>query len=168
MPAAAIRSRSIKSRRLDRQMHKPKKTKYSITGLVISGLVSVFVGSSLIIRPVPYVSMGGVGQYASIRVMSVFAGNDSAFIGVLILFMGCFILTVAYRIKNPSERERLEDDRSEYLNDRLSDTAGTPWENNQDHTTGRMKRPNKTSHRMPDQPHSSNSNHSPAAGHRWI
>ncbi len=46
--------------------------------------------------------MGGVGQYASTRVMSVFAGTDSAFIGVLILFMGCFILTVAYRIRNPN------------------------------------------------------------------
>jgi hypothetical protein len=31
----------------------------------------------------------------------------------------------------------------------------------------KRKLPNKTSHRMPDQPHSSNANHSPVAGHRW-
>ena len=70
-------------------------------GLVIAGLVAVFVGLSLIIRPVSYVSMGGIGPYANTRVMSVFAGNDSAFVGLLILFMGCFILTVAYKIRKP-------------------------------------------------------------------
>ena len=32
-------------------------------------------------------------------------------------------------------RERLDDDRSEYVNDRLSETTGTPWENDRDHTT---------------------------------
>jgi len=34
-------------------------------------------------------------------------------------------------------RERLDDDRSEYVNDRLSETTGTPWENDQDHTTAK-------------------------------
>jgi len=31
--------------------------------------------------------------------------------------------------------ERLDDDKSKYVNDRLSETTGTPWENHQDHTT---------------------------------
>jgi hypothetical protein len=32
-------------------------------------------------------------------------------------------------------RERLDDDRSEYLNDKLSETIGTPWEHDEEHTT---------------------------------
>jgi hypothetical protein len=82
-------------------MHKPKKTKCGITGLVIAGLVSAFVGLAMMIRPVSYVSMGGIGAYANTPVMSFFTGNDSAYVGLLILFMGSFILVVAYKIKNP-------------------------------------------------------------------
>jgi len=33
--------------------------------------------------------------------MSVITGNDAAIIGLLILFMGGFLLVVAYKIKNP-------------------------------------------------------------------
>ena len=80
-------------------MQKPNKTKCSITGLVIAGLVSAIVGLSLIIQPVPYVSIGGNVQYVRIPALTFFSGNDSAFCGFLILFMGCFILMVAYKNK---------------------------------------------------------------------
>ena|GEM_PF-4097395 len=82
-------------------MNKPKNPKCGITGLVIAGLVSSIVGLSLIIRPVPYVSIGGNTPYAFTPRMYVFTGNDSAFPGALILFMGSFILMVAYKIRNP-------------------------------------------------------------------
>jgi uncharacterized membrane protein YeaQ/YmgE (transglycosylase-associated protein family) len=82
-------------------MKKPSKTKFGIAGLIIAGVVSACVGAFLLVHPVPYFSMGGVGSHAATPVISVFAGNDSAFIGCLLLFMGCFILTLAYRIRNP-------------------------------------------------------------------
>ena len=54
----------------------------------------------------------------------------------------------------------------EYQSDRLhSNRAVSGWIDRA--IEERLKIP-KSSHRMPDQPHSSNSNHSPAAGHRWI
>ena len=116
-------------------MHKPKKTRCSVVGLVIAGLVSVFFGLSQIIRPVPYVSMGGIGRFADVKVMSFFADNDARFTGVLILFMGCFLLTAAYKIKKPYVRERHKDSRPELMNNMMSDTTETPWEDDQDHTT---------------------------------
>lgn len=64
-------------------MHKPKKSKCRVAGLVIAGLVSVFFGLSQIIGPVPYVSTGGIGQFAGIKVVSVFTGNDARFMGEL-------------------------------------------------------------------------------------
>ena len=116
-------------------MHKPKKSKCSVVGLVTTGLVSVFFGLSQIIRPIPYVSIGGIGRFAGIKVMSVFSGNDARFTGVLILFMGCFLLTAAYKIKKPYVRKRNNDGLPEAVSDTLSDTTGTPWEHDQDHTT---------------------------------
>jgi hypothetical protein len=82
-------------------MHNPKKTKYSITRLVIAGIVPFFVGLTMIIKPVSYISPGRIGYQGSIPVVSVFTGNDSMFIGAMIMFMGSFILMVAYKIKNP-------------------------------------------------------------------
>jgi hypothetical protein len=116
-------------------MHKPKKSKCSVVGLVAAGLVSVLFGLSQILRPVPYVSMGGTGKSINTNVMSFFAGDEARFTGVLILFMGMFLLTAAYRIKKPYVRERRKEPRPEPENDTLSDTTGTPWENDQDHTT---------------------------------
>jgi len=81
-------------------MHKPKKTKCGIKGLVFAGLIFACVGLSMIIQPVSYVSPGGMGKSGPIPI-SVFDGNDSAFIGLIILFMGSFILVVSYKIKNP-------------------------------------------------------------------
>ena len=116
-------------------MQKPKKLKCGVVSLVVPSLVFVFFGISQIIRPVSYVSMGGMGQSGRINVMSVFTGNGARFIGVLILFMGCFLLTAAYRIKKPDLRKRREDRRPETVNNPLPDTTGTPWEHDQDHTT---------------------------------
>lgn len=69
--------------------------------MVIAGLISAFVGIYMIIRPVPNVFIGGIGRSGGTRVMSVITGNDAAIIGLLILFMGGFLLVVAYKIKNP-------------------------------------------------------------------
>lgn len=82
-------------------MSDPKNTKTGVAGLVIGGLVAGMVGISLIIHPVPYVSSGGIGPWGRTPVMSNFAGNDSAYVGLFILFLSAFILAVAYKIKNP-------------------------------------------------------------------
>jgi hypothetical protein len=124
-------------------MPKRKKKKISVKGLVVAGLVSIIFGLYLIIWPTPYVSTGGLGRAASRYVISVFIGNDSGFIGVLIVFMGFFVLMVAYRVKNHNMSDRFNDKRpesretelSESVDTELTDTAGTPWENNPDHTT---------------------------------
>jgi hypothetical protein len=50
--------------------------------------------------------MGGTGKSINTNVMSFFAGDEARFTGVLILFMGMFLLTAAYRIKKPYVRER--------------------------------------------------------------
>ncbi len=118
-------------------MKKPKKSKkpkYRVAGLVAAGLFSVVVGLVQMIRPAAYVSMGGTGQYAKTMVTSVYAGNDARFTAFLILFKGCFLLTVAYRIKKLNVRKRHKNDRTESVKDTLNDTQGTPWENDQDHT----------------------------------
>ena len=117
-------------------MHKPKKSKCSVVGLAIAGFVSVSFGLSQIIRPVSYISIGGIGQFAGNKITSVFTGDDARFTGVLILFMGCFFLTAAYRIRKPYVRERHHKESSpESVSDTLSDTSGTPWEHDQNHTT---------------------------------
>ena len=104
-------------------------------GIVIAGLVSVFIGLSQIIRPIPYISPGGIGRFAGTKVMSLFTGADARVTGVLILFMGSFLLTAAYRIKKPYVREREKDGRSESGSNTLADTTGTPWEHDRDHTS---------------------------------
>jgi uncharacterized membrane protein len=80
-------------------MHKPKKTKCSVLGLVIAGTIFSFVGLTLILHPVPYSSMGATGAWGRTPVLSVFSGNDSAYIGLLILFLGVFVLVASYKIK---------------------------------------------------------------------
>jgi hypothetical protein len=80
-------------------MHKHKKTKSSVLGLVIAGTIFAFTGLTLIFHPVPYVSMGASGAWGHTPVLSVFRGNDSAYIGLLILFLGVFVLVVSYKIK---------------------------------------------------------------------
>ena len=70
-------------------------------GLVIAGAIFSIVGLSLIVHPVPYASMGATGPWGRVPVLSVFAGNDSAYIGLLILFLGAFVLFASYKIKNP-------------------------------------------------------------------
>ena len=104
-------------------------------GLVTAGIFSAFCGLSQIIHPIPYFSTGGVGRFAGIKVMSVFSGNDARFTGGLILFLGCFLLTAAYKIKKPHVRKRKNDGRPESADNPLPDTTGTPWEHDQDHTT---------------------------------
>ena len=81
-------------------MHKPKKVKCRITALVIAGVLFAVTGVALVIRPIPYVSLGGMGSYARTPIISVFTGDDPAYIGLLFLFTGCFILAVAHRIKH--------------------------------------------------------------------
>jgi uncharacterized membrane protein len=69
-------------------------------GLVIAGVIFSIVGFTLILHPVPYASIGATGAWGRTPVLSVFRGNDSAYIGVLILFLGVFVLFASYKIKN--------------------------------------------------------------------
>ena len=119
-------------------MHKPQKSKCRIGGLVAAGLVAVFCGLAQIMRPVAYFSSGGFGRTTVAYLTTVFSGDDARFTGVLILFTGGFILTVAYRIRNVRMHGRHKERHPESaVNTRSytrSDTKGTPWEHDEDHT----------------------------------
>ncbi len=54
--------------------------------------------------------------------------------GAMVIILGTST-SVALAIVFNYVRERLDDERSEDANDRLSDTAGTPWEYDQEYTT---------------------------------
>lgn len=86
-------------RYLNEAVNKPKKTECSIAGLVIAGAIFSLVGLSLIVHPVAYASMGGTGQWGRTPTISLFARGDSAYIGILILFLGVFVLFASYKIK---------------------------------------------------------------------
>lgn len=54
----------------------------------------------MIIWPVPYFYMGGIGQYARTPVMSFFTGKDITLPALFIMFSGGFLLAMAREIKN--------------------------------------------------------------------
>ena len=80
-------------------MQKPHKKKCSVLGLVIAGTIFAIVGLTLILHPVPYISIGATGAWGHTPVLSFFTGNDSSYIGLLILFLGVFVLFASYKIK---------------------------------------------------------------------
>jgi hypothetical protein len=62
--------------------------------------------------------------------------NHSGGAGALLILLGtpsAFALAIVFNYV----RERLDEDQPECVNDRLSETTGTPWENDQEHTTGK-------------------------------
>ncbi|MFM2243793.1 MAG: hypothetical protein RLZ97_2649 [Verrucomicrobiota bacterium] len=82
--------------------------------------------------------MGGLGRNANTPVTSYFSGDGAKFTGVLILFMGVFLLAIAYHLRKTDGRERRKEPRPEPEkpgNETLSDTTGTPWEDDPDHTS---------------------------------
>jgi hypothetical protein len=57
----------------------------------------------MIIHPVTYHSSGGIGHYARTPVITVFTGNETVFVGFIVLFLGGFILVIARRIRTPNK-----------------------------------------------------------------
>ncbi len=79
----------------------PEEPKCGIAGLLVAGGLAVVVALVMMFAPVPYVSFGGAGHHGAMPVMSVFGKGDSFYLGLLILFLGAFILALAYRIRRP-------------------------------------------------------------------
>ncbi len=87
-----------KKKRQKRQKGQSRED-HPVAGLVIGGITACVIGIAMIVHPVAYVSMGGIGPHGSRLVTTIFSGNEPAFVGVLIVFMGGFVLAVATHIK---------------------------------------------------------------------
>lgn len=82
---------------MSRRNSRKRENPCGIGWLLVAGLISSVAGLWFIVHPCPYVYMGAVekGPHHPI----VIADNNTPVVGLLILFMGAFILALAYRLK---------------------------------------------------------------------
>ena len=81
----------------------PDKRPCSIAGLVVAGLFFTLIGLFLIFHPVAYVSFTNYSVRGEAQQTWASGGCSSSIVGGYVVFLGGFILAVAYRIKYPKD-----------------------------------------------------------------